>query len=92
MAREEGRVMADEQQIPIINPWLIVHQPNGKGGSMETILAGPADGSHEKFGLVIADVIRHVANAYGVDEADVLEWVHREMDNPTTEVKRKLQS
>ena len=83
---------ATEQQMPIINPWVIVHQPDGEGGGLETILAGPPDGNYRQFGIVIADIIRHVANAYDVDEADVLEWVHREMDSPTTEIKRKLQS
>jgi hypothetical protein len=78
--------------MPIINPWVIVHQPGGKGSSIETILAGQPDSTYRSFGLVIADIIRHVANAYAVDEADVLEWVHREMDNPTTDIKRLLQS
>ena len=82
----------NETVMPIVNPWIIVHQPGGEGSSMETILAGRPDSTHRSFGLVIADIIRHVANAYAVDAADVLEWVHREMDSPTTDIKRKLQS
>lgn len=82
----------NETAMPIINPWIVVHQPGGEGSGMETILAGRPDSTHRSFGLVIADIIRHVAIAYAVDEADVLEWVHREIDSPTTDIKRMLQS
>lgn len=77
---------------PIINPWVIVHQPSGRGGTMETTLTMPPGRSYCQFGMVIADIIRHVADAYAMDEADVLESIHCEMDSPTTEIKRKLQS
>lgn len=67
----------------IENPWIIVHQLPNK--SMETILAGPSGAGYEQFGIAIADIIGHVARAFNVDEADVLEWVHKELDDPTTE-------
>ena len=69
--------------IPIVDPWIIVHQPEDK---LETILAGPPDTNYERFGIVIADVIRHVANRFNVEEADVMNWVNREIDDPTTEL------
>lgn len=43
--------------------------------------------THECFGLVIADLIRHVGRAYRVSEDDVFEWVKKEMDKPTTPIE-----
>ena len=40
--------------------------------------------SHEHYGLLICDLVRHVARAFKVDEADVWEWVDKERHNPTT--------
>ena len=51
----------------IEHPWVIVHQPKGLNGKMETILGSLEGHDHSHFGLVIADIIRHVAKAYDVD-------------------------
>jgi hypothetical protein len=40
--------------------------------------------SHEHYGLLICDLVRHVARAFKVDEADVWEWVDKERHSPTT--------
>ena len=80
-----------ETKIEIHNPWIIVYEPVPKEG-MVCRLHGPPDADYGQFGIVIADVIRHVAKKFDVDEADVLEWVHKEMDEPTSEIKRHLQS
>ncbi len=71
----------------INKPWIIVHEP-ADGGDLETILAGPEDCNYRHFGLAICDVIRHVANRFDVDEAEVFSWVQREMDDPTTPTQR----
>jgi len=44
--------------------------------------------SHEHYGLLICDLVRHVARAFKVDEADVWEWIDKERRNPTTDVQR----
>ena len=72
----------------IKNPWIIMHQPDGPGGNMQCILAGPPDAGHGQFAIAIADLIRHVARAKEVDEADVLAVVQREIDSPTSEIHR----
>ena len=74
------------EPLPIINPWVIMHQPGGPGTPVETIL-GMGE-SHEAFGLAIADLVGHVAKAFNVEEADVMEWVNRELENRTTEIVR----
>lgn len=42
--------------------------------------------SHQHYGLIVCDLVRHVARAFKVDEKEVWEWVDKERRNPTTEV------
>ena len=42
--------------------------------------------THETYGLLIADLVRHVARAFKVSEADVWEWVDKERRRPTTAI------
>ncbi|HLH93179.1 MAG TPA: hypothetical protein VKX28_32545 [Xanthobacteraceae bacterium] len=42
--------------------------------------------SHEHYGLLICDLVRHVARAFKVDEAAVWEWVDKERHDPTTRI------
>ena len=44
--------------------------------------------SHQHYGLIICDLVRHVARAFKVGEDDVWEWVDKERLNPTTKVTR----
>ena len=46
------------------------------------------DYSYRAFGILIADIILHVSNAYNVSKEDVFEWVKRELEHPTTEIKQ----
>jgi len=43
--------------------------------------------SHQDYGLLICDLVRHVARAFKVDEDDVWEWVDKERRRPTTEIR-----
>lgn len=42
--------------------------------------------NHETYGLLIADLVRHVARAFSVEEEDVWEWVDKERHHPTTKI------
>lgn len=76
--------MTDET-VNIENPWIIVHElPNKK---MQTLLAGPEGAGYEQFALAVADIIGHVAQHFDVDDADVLRWIKRELDDPTTKLE-----
>ena len=44
--------------------------------------------SHSDYGLLICDLVRHVASAFEVDEDDVWEWVDKERYHHTTEITR----
>jgi hypothetical protein len=77
---------------PIEYPWLIVHQPGGEGNPIRTMIAGPTNAGHEQFGLLLCDVLRHVAAAKGVREQDVFEWIEKEFKKPTTNLTVEYQS
>jgi hypothetical protein len=42
--------------------------------------------SHQHYGLLICDLVRHVSRAFKVREDDVWEWVDKERRRPTTEI------
>jgi hypothetical protein len=42
--------------------------------------------SYRGYGLLICDLVRHVAHAFKVDEDDVWEWVDKERHRPTTKI------
>lgn len=44
--------------------------------------------SFKGYGLMIADIVRHVANRFGVGEDQVWEWIDKERHNPTTAITR----
>lgn len=64
----------------IENPLVIVFENDGK---IQTHLY-PGERNYKQYGILIADIVRHVANAFKVDENDVWEWVDKERDHPTS--------
>ena len=46
----------------------------------------PGELGYKEYGILIADLVRHVANAFKVHEDDVWEWVEKERYKPTSPV------
>jgi hypothetical protein len=46
----------------------------------------PGEKNHKHFGILICDLVRHVARAFKVDEDAVWEWVDKERREPTSDV------
>ena len=47
----------------------------------------PAPGlDHKHYGLVICDLVRHVARAFHVGEDEVRKWVDKERRKPTADI------
>ena len=42
--------------------------------------------TYETYGLLDADLVRHVARAFDVGEEDVWQWVDKERHHPTTKI------
>ena len=64
----------------IQEPLVIVFESDGK---VQTHLY-PGKRSYKQYGILIADIVRHVANAFNVHENYVWEWVDKERDHPTS--------
>lgn len=43
---------------------------------------------YEHYGLIVCDLVRHVAAAFKVDEDDVWTWVDRERHHHTTDISQ----
>ncbi len=70
----------------IKSPLIIVFEAEGK---VITHLHGSETcNTHEGYGLLICDIVRHVAKNFNVSEDDVWEWVDKERHQPTTLIDR----
>jgi hypothetical protein len=70
----------------IKSPLLVVFDHDDK---VRTYLY-PGGRSYKQYGVLIAGFVRHVANAFKVDEKDVWEWVDQEryhQTSPANEIK-----
>lgn len=77
--------MNEENKPRIIKqPYVIIYE--GEENNVACELHAPKDFTHQHYGLLIADLIRHVANHYKVDEDEILDWIKREIYTPTTKI------
>jgi hypothetical protein len=72
------------EHVEIRNPLLIYFEVDGK--TLVHIHPSELTPTHEQFGIVICDLVRHVALNFSVPESAVWEWVDKERFNPTGEV------
>ena len=78
--------MAKQRQMRIADPLVIMFRE--PGGNVVTHIHRPPDLGHDSFGLLVCDLVRHIANAYQVGEDAVWEWVDKERGRPTTAISR----
>lgn len=72
--------MSDTPYI-VHKPLLIVFEDDG--GKQVTEMRPSETYGYQAYGLIICDVVRHAARAFGVPEAAVWEWVDKERVKPT---------
>jgi hypothetical protein len=89
MAQRIGRLLsgagsgAGGKPLVLQDPLVIMFQQDGK----LICHIHPADGiDHRHYGLVICDLVRHVARAFHVGEDEVWKWVDKERRRPTTDI------
>jgi hypothetical protein len=77
--------MANQPTV-ITDPLVIMfREPSGQ--VVTHIHRQPKD-THEGFGLLVCDLVRHIANAFHVAEDEVWHWVDKERRHHTTDVTR----
>lgn len=67
------------------NPLLVAFEQNGK--LTVHLYPDKSKHTHAHYGLLVADLVKHVAKCFGVSDEDVWEWVDKERENPTTDFK-----
>lgn len=72
-----------EKTFTITNPVVLMY-PCGE--SLVCDLCPPASWNHHHYGIVVCDLVRHIANAFHVSEDDVWEWVDKEREHHTSPV------
>ena len=67
--------MSDEPTF-VKQPYVIMFKPDGGKDIITHIHKGDID--YKGYGLLVCDLVRHVAAAFDVPEDDVWEWVDKE--------------
>lgn len=57
-----------------------------KEGDRNIFRIHPDENGYQGYGLLICDLVRHVARAFKVGEDDVWLWVDAERNEPTTDI------
>jgi len=66
----------------VTKPLILMFKENeDKNGNVQCHLYPPDDFGNEAYGLLVCDLVRHIANAFNVDA--VWEWVDKERARPT---------
>ena len=74
-----------QQPMMITKPLVIMFEQDGK---IVCHIHPRRNDTYEHYGLLICDLVRHVANAFKTDEENIWEWVEKERDNPTTNIEQ----
>ena len=75
---------SSDQPMMITHPLVIMFEQDG---NIVCHIHPRQQDSHSGYGLLICDLVRHVANAFKVDEDDVWEWVDKERHHHTTDIR-----
>lgn len=74
------------KQMRISDPLVIMFRE--PGGNVVTHIHPPPDLNHEAFGILVCDLVRHIANAYQLRDDEVWRWVDKERRRPTSAIYR----
>lgn len=67
----------------IERPLILMFQ---NGDKVECRIHPPFDHTHQHYGILVCDLVRHIADMFGVPEDKVWYWVEKERRHPTTHI------
>lgn len=76
--------MDDDAPMIIKQPYVVMFKPEGVDRIITHIYMGDPNVGVREFGTLAADLVRHVAKAFEVDEEDVWKVVDQERVYPTS--------
>lgn len=71
----------------IIKTPLVLMFVDDHGGVITHLHPRPGD-TYKGYGLLACDLVRHISAAFKVSEDDVWEWVDKERNSPTTDIRQ----
>jgi len=74
-----------KDQMLIEDPLVIVFR--APSGEVVTRIHRPSNFDHTHYGILVCDLVRHIARAMKVDEETIWEIVDKERASPTSEVR-----
>ncbi len=74
----------DEKPMVIQKPLVLMFED--QDGMVVCHIHPNEDYDHESYGLIICDLVRHVAGSFKVEEEDIWNWVDKERRNPTSNI------
>ncbi|MFL6600772.1 MAG: hypothetical protein ACJ8R9_05520 [Steroidobacteraceae bacterium] len=82
-----------EQRVPegarvITKPLVIMYETENHSVNCE-LWPSQQVNSCEAYGLIVCDLVRHIARKFGVEEDAVWRWVDLERNHHTTEIRRR---
>ena len=83
-AKTNDAKTSDYQVITVHSPYIMMYSDGNDGVTCR--IHPPKGYTYEHYGLLVCDLVRHIARAFEVNEEAVWEWVGRERRNPTTEI------
>jgi len=72
-----------EEAIQIENPHILIFT---RDGELETDILVQEGDNYRHFAIMITDAVRHIADAFKVDESLVWLWVDKERYHPTSPI------
>jgi hypothetical protein len=82
-------VLGVRASMKIKAPLVIMFEDEGTNNVVCHLYPSEKCGDYESYGLLVCDLVRHVARLFDVEEGQVWEWVDKERTNPTTEITRR---
>jgi hypothetical protein len=83
-AADSGQARGSNMAMTITKPLVLMFKKNpDKNENVQCHLYPRDDFGYEAYGLPVCDLVRHIANAFNVDEDAVWEWVDKERTRPT---------
>jgi hypothetical protein len=86
LSQEQIQAATEHGAVAIADPLVIMYPDPHDAEKVICRLHPQGDEGYQHYGLLVCDLVRHVAKFYRVDEDAVWEWVDKERLHPTTEV------
>jgi hypothetical protein len=75
------------KDVQIVRQPLVIMFVNDDG-KLECHIHPPFDYTHEHYGLLVCDLVRHIAGMFNVPENKIWHWVEKERRHPTDTPKQ----